>query len=72
MQNALYTGLPLNREPVGGPGAGSFVGTFGGNEKYIWVPVLDTEVIKILSLSEVLASLRYTYLGSFFFGPRRY
>jgi hypothetical protein len=29
----------------------------------------DPEVIKILSLSEALASLRYTYLGSFFLDP---
>jgi len=30
---------------------------------------LDSEVIKILSLSEALASLRHTYLGSFFLDP---
>jgi hypothetical protein len=29
----------------------------------------DPEVIKILSLSETLASLRHTYLGSFFLDP---
>jgi hypothetical protein len=48
---------------------GSFAGTFERKEKYIWVPFLDLEVIKILSLSEVLASLRHTYLGSFFLDP---
>ena len=46
--------------PVGEPGGGSFAGTFESNEKYIWVPFLDPEVINILSLSEVLASLRHT------------
>jgi len=39
------------------------------DEKYIWVPFLDLEVIKILSLSEPLASLRHTRLGSFFLDP---
>ena len=48
---------------------GSLAGTFERNEKYIWVPVLDPEVIKILSLSEALASLRHTYPGSFFLDP---
>jgi hypothetical protein len=38
-------------------------------EKYIWVPFLDPEVIKILSLSETLASLGHTNLGSFFLNP---
>jgi hypothetical protein len=55
--------------PVGEPGGGSFAGTFESNEKYIRVPFLDPEVIKILSLSEALASLRHTYLGSFFSDP---
>jgi hypothetical protein len=35
----------------------------------IWVHFLDSEVIKILSLSEAKASLRHTYLGSFFLDP---
>ena len=65
MQNAPEMGLHLHRGPVGEPGGGSFAGTFERNEKCIWVPFLDPEVIKILSLSEALASL--TYLGSFFF-----
>jgi hypothetical protein len=69
MQNALQTGLPLNRGPVGEPGGGSFSGTFERKEKYIWVPFLDPEVIKILNLSEILASLEHTYLGSFFLDP---
>jgi len=34
-------------------------------EKCVWVPFLDPEVVKILSLSEALDSLRHTYLGSF-------
>jgi len=39
------------------PGGGSFDGTLERNEKYIWVPLFDPGVIKILNLSEVLASL---------------
>jgi len=62
-------GLPLYRVSVGEPGGGSFARTFERNEKYIWVPFLDPEVIEILSLSEALASLRHTYLGSFFLDP---
>jgi hypothetical protein len=46
-----------------------FAGTFERKEKYIWVPFLEPEVIKILSLSEALASLRHIYLGSFFLDP---
>jgi hypothetical protein len=46
-----------------------FARTFDRQEKYIWVPFLDLEVIKILSLSEALASLRHTYLVSFFLDP---
>jgi hypothetical protein len=30
---------------------------------------LNLEVIQVLSLSEALASLRHTYLGSFFLDP---
>jgi hypothetical protein len=48
---------------------GLFAGTFEGNEMYIWVPFLDPEVIKILSLSEALTSPGHTYLGSFFLDP---
>jgi len=50
-------GLPLYGGPVGEPGGGSFAGIFERNEKYIWAPFLDLEVIKILSL------------GSFFLDP---
>jgi hypothetical protein len=38
-------------------------------EKYFWVPLLDPEVIKILSMSEALTTLGHTYLGSFFLNP---
>ena len=65
----LVNGPPLYRGPVGKLGGGSLAGTFESNEKYIWVPFLDQEVIKILFQSEVLASLRHTYLGSFFLDP---
>jgi len=62
-------GLPLYRGPVGEPGGGPFGGTFESSEKNIWIPFVDPEVIKILSLSEALASLRHTYLGRFFLDP---
>jgi len=60
---SLYIGALLgNLEGVRMPG-------LERNEWYIWVPFLDLEVIKILSLSEALASLRLIYLGSFFLDP---
>jgi hypothetical protein len=34
-------------------------------EMYIWVPHLDPEVIKILRLSEVNASLKHIWVPSF-------
>ena len=40
-------------------GGGSFAGTFERSVYYIWVPFLDSEVIKIFSLSEALASPRH-------------
>jgi len=46
-------GLPLHRGPVGQPRGGSFAGTFERKEKYIWVPFLDPEAIKILSLGAI-------------------
>jgi hypothetical protein len=38
---------------VGDPGGGSFAGTFKRQEMYIWVPFLDLEVIKVLSLGAI-------------------
>ena len=49
MQNALEMGLPIHRGPVGEPGGGLFAETFERKLKYIWVPFLDLEAIKILS-----------------------
>jgi len=49
MQNALS----LHRGPVGERGGGSFAGTFERKEKYIWVPFLDPENIKVLSLGAI-------------------
>jgi len=46
-------GLPLHRGPVGEPGGGLFAGTSKRKEKYIWVPFLDPEAIKILSLGAI-------------------
>jgi len=43
-------GLPVHRGPVGEPGGGLFARTFERKEKNIWVPILDPEAIKILSL----------------------
>jgi hypothetical protein len=43
----LRAGFSLCRCPVGEPGGGSFAGTFERQEKYIWVPFLDLEAIKI-------------------------
>jgi hypothetical protein len=62
-------GIPLHRGPVGEPGGYSFAGTFERKEKYIWVPFLDPEVIKILSRSEALALLGHTCLGCFSLDP---
>jgi len=42
-------GLPLHKGPVGG----SFARTFDRKENYIWVPFLDSEAIKILSLGAI-------------------
>jgi hypothetical protein len=42
-------GVSLYRGPVGEPGEGSFE----RKEKYIWVPFLDPEAIKILSLGAI-------------------
>jgi len=43
----------LHRGPVGEPGEGSFAGTFERKEKYIWIPFLEPEAIKILSLGAI-------------------
>ena len=53
MQNSLSMGLPLHRGPVGEPGGSSFARTFERKKKYIWVPFLDPEAIKILSMGAV-------------------
>jgi len=45
--------LPLHRGLVGEPGRGSFARTFKRKEKYIWVPFLDLEAFKILSLRAI-------------------
>jgi hypothetical protein len=39
--------------PVGESGGGSFAVTFERKEKYIWVPFLDLETIKILSMGAI-------------------
>jgi hypothetical protein len=62
-------GLPLYRGPFGETVGGLFAGTSERKESISGFLFLDPEVIKILSLSEALASLRHTYLGSFFLDP---
>jgi len=52
-QNALLMGLPHHRGPVGEPGGGSFAGVLRKKEKYIWIPFLDLEAIKILNLAAI-------------------
>ena len=46
-------GIPFHRGPVREPGGGLFAGTFERKEKRIWVPFLDPEAIKILSLGDI-------------------
>jgi hypothetical protein len=47
-------GLPFHRGPVGEPGGGSFAGIFlSEKKKYNWVPFMDPEDIKILSLGAI-------------------
>ena len=41
-----------------------FAGNSESNEKYIWFPFLDPEVIKILRLSETKVTLK-TYISGF-------
>jgi hypothetical protein len=50
-----YKKESLTRKPtsLGEPGGGSFTGTFERREKYIWVPFLDPEDIKVLSLGTI-------------------
>ena len=48
LKKALDTGISHHRGPVGGT-----VGTFGKKGKCIWVPFLDPEDIKILSLGAI-------------------
>jgi hypothetical protein len=43
-------GITFHRGPVGEPGGDSLPGLFKRKGKYIWVPFLDPEDIKILSL----------------------
>jgi hypothetical protein len=53
MQNALQADLSLHKGAVWEPGGGSFARTFERQEKYIWVPFLDLEAIKILSMGAI-------------------
>jgi len=56
-------GLLIHRGPVGEPGGGSFAGTFERKEKYIWVPFLNLEAIKILSLGTIWSFSKGTGLS---------
>jgi hypothetical protein len=68
MQGALWTGLPLIGALLGNLEGVHLPGLLREKKGYL-SSFLDPEVIKILSLSEALASLRHTYLGSFFLDP---
>ena len=46
-------GISLQRGPVAEPGGGSSAGIFERKEKYIWIPFLDPDNIKILSLGAI-------------------
>jgi len=46
-------GISLHRGHVGEPGGGLFAGIFERKKNYIWVPFLDPEDIKILSLGAI-------------------
>jgi len=48
---------------LGNPDVGSFAGTFDRKEKYIWVPFLDLEAIKILSLEAIWNFIKGTGLS---------
>ena len=50
LRKALDTGISLHRGPIREPGGDSLTGTFERKGLYIWVPFLDPEDIKILSL----------------------
>jgi len=53
LRKALDMGISLYRGPTGKPGGDSLAGTFGRKGWYIWVPFLDPEDIKILSLGAI-------------------
>jgi len=53
LRKALDTGISLHRGPIGKPGGDSLAGTFERKGQYIWVPFLDPEDIKILSLGVI-------------------
>jgi hypothetical protein len=55
--------LSLHRGPAGEPGEGSFAGTFERKENYTWVPFLDLEAIKILSMGAIWNSSKGTELS---------
>ena len=50
LRKALDMGIPLHRGPIGETGGDSLAGTFERKGQYIWVPFLDPDEIKILSL----------------------
>ena len=53
LRKALDMGTSLRRGPVEEPAEDSLAGTFERKGKYIWVPFLDPEDIKILSLGAI-------------------
>ena len=53
LTKALDMGISLHRGPTGEPEGDSLAGTFERKGYYIWVPFLDPENIKILSLGAI-------------------
>jgi hypothetical protein len=68
MQGALWAGLPLVGALLGNLEGVRLPGLVREKKGYLG-SFLEKEVIKILSLSEALASLAHKYLGSFFLDP---
>jgi len=53
LRKALDTGISLHRGPIGEPGGDLLARTFERKGCYIWVPFLDPEDFKVLSLGAI-------------------
>jgi hypothetical protein len=68
IQNALRSGLPLYRDPLGNLEGYDCRGFWGKLIVYLST-FLSLEAIQVLNPSKALASLRQINLGSFFLDP---